>query len=143
MKLDRINIFILFFFTFNHVRKYFRNFLTNKLSVINKTKYIFGLYECTTKQYAISYYEFQGDETYIYNYDSLGRVTDVILPTGEKLKLSSDLSDDESLSVKVSAPLQALSKGDKQRSIEFKMKNEKSKMLTITDGMYFFKLFKY
>ncbi|EFN60940.1 Teneurin-3 [Camponotus floridanus] len=75
-----------------------------------------------------------GDETYIYNYDSLGRVTDVILPTGEKLKLSSDLSDDEGLTVKVSAPLQALSKGDKQRIIEFKMKNEKSKMLTITDG---------
>ncbi|XP_017766143.1 PREDICTED: teneurin-a [Eufriesea mexicana] len=75
-----------------------------------------------------------GGETYIYNYDSLGRVTNVILPTGEKLKLSSDLSDDEGLSVKVSAPLQALSKGDKQRIIEFKMKNERSKMLTITDG---------
>ena len=76
----------------------------------------------------------QGGETYIYNYDSLGRVTDVILPTGEKLKLLSDLSDDEGLSVKVSAPLQALSKGDKQRIVEFKMKNERSKILTITDG---------
>ncbi|KAL0125856.1 hypothetical protein PUN28_004718 [Cardiocondyla obscurior] len=75
-----------------------------------------------------------GDETYIYNYDSLGRVTDVILPTGEKLKLLSDLSDDEGLLVKVSAPLQALSKGDKQRIVEFEMKNEKSKMLSITDG---------
>ncbi|KAG5320005.1 TENA protein, partial [Acromyrmex heyeri] len=75
-----------------------------------------------------------GDETYIYNYDSLGRVTDVILPTGEKLKLLSDLSDDEGLLVKVSAPLQALSKGDKQRIVEFEMKNEKSKMLTVTDG---------
>lgn len=76
----------------------------------------------------------QGGETYIYNYDGLGRVTDVILPTGEKLKLSSDLSDDEGLSVKVSAPLLALSKGDKQRTVEYKMKNEKSKLLTITDG---------
>ncbi|XP_076628800.1 teneurin-a transmembrane protein isoform X10 [Colletes latitarsis] len=75
-----------------------------------------------------------GGETYIYNYDSLGRVTDVILPTGEKLKLSSDLSDDEGLSVKVWAPLRALSKGDRQRNVEFVMKNEKSKMLTITDG---------
>lgn len=64
----------------------------------------------------------------------------MILPTGEKLKLASDLSDDDDgLSVKVSAPLQALSKGDKQRIVEYKMKNEKSKMLTITDGMYFFK----
>ncbi|XP_033329180.2 teneurin-a transmembrane protein isoform X3 [Megalopta genalis] len=75
-----------------------------------------------------------GGETYIYNYDGLGRVTDVILPTGERLKLSSDLSGDEGLSVKVSAPLQALSKGDKQRAVEFNMKNERSKVLTITDG---------
>lgn len=80
--------------------------------------------------------KFQGDETYIYNYNSLGRVTDVILPTGEKLKLLSDLSDDEGLLVKVSAPLQALSKGDKQRTVEFEMRSEKSKMLTVTDGKY-------
>lgn len=79
---------------------------------------------------------FQGGETYIYNFDGLGRVTDVILPTGEKLKLSSDLSDNEGLSVKVSAPLQALSKGDKQREIEYEMKNERSKVLTITDGKF-------
>ncbi|XP_076303284.1 teneurin-a transmembrane protein isoform X10 [Lasioglossum baleicum] len=75
-----------------------------------------------------------GGDTYIYNYDGLGRVTDVILPTGEKLKLSSDLSGDEGLAVKVSAPLRALSKGDKQRAVEFMMKNERSKELTITDG---------
>lgn len=106
----------------------------NKRFVVNETRYILNF---VFKHFR----EFQGDETYIYNYDSLGRVTDVILPTGEKLKLLSDLSDDESLLVKVSAPLQALSKGDKQRSVEFEMKNEKSKMLTITDGMYSFKLF--
>jgi hypothetical protein len=64
----------------------------------------------------------------------LGRVTDVILPTGEKVKLTSDLSTDEGLSVKVAAPLQALKRGDKQRFMEFKMRNERSKMLTITDG---------
>ncbi|XP_011500847.1 PREDICTED: teneurin-a isoform X2 [Ceratosolen solmsi marchali] len=75
-----------------------------------------------------------GRETYIYNYDDLGRVTDVILPTGEKVKLTSDLSTDEGLSVKVAAPLQALKRGDKQRFMEFKMRNERSKMLTITDG---------
>lgn len=57
------------------------------------------------------------------------------------MKLSSDLSDHEDLSVKVSAPLQALSKGDKQRFVEFKMKNEKSKMLTIADGTYSHLLF--
>lgn len=78
---------------------------------------------------------FQGRETYIYNYDHLGRVTDMILPTGEKVKLTSDLSTDEvGLSVKVAAPLQALKRGDKQRFMEFKMRNERSKILTITDG---------
>lgn len=91
---------------------------------------------CPRNYTTMFYYEFQGDETYIYNYDNLGRVTDVILPTGEKLKLSSGLSDDDNLLVKVSAPLQALSKGDKQRFVEFKMKNEKSKMLILTDGTY-------
>ncbi|XP_066592793.1 teneurin-a [Prorops nasuta] len=74
-----------------------------------------------------------GDETYIYNYDSLGRVTDIILPTGEKLKLSSDLTNNEELTVKVSAPLRALTKGDKQRIIELKMRNGKSKILIITE----------
>ncbi|XP_024941633.1 teneurin-a isoform X3 [Cephus cinctus] len=75
-----------------------------------------------------------GGETYIYNYDSLGRVTDVILPTGEKLNLNSGLSTEKGLIVKVSAPLQALTKGDSQRFLEFTMKNERSKILTITDG---------
>lgn len=72
----------------------------------------------------------------MYSYDNLGRVTDVILPTGEKLKLGSGLSKDEGLSVRVSAPLQALRKGDKQRYLELIMKNDKSKTLQITDGSY-------
>ncbi|XP_058794630.1 teneurin-a isoform X3 [Phymastichus coffea] len=75
-----------------------------------------------------------GRETYIYNYDDLGRVTDAILPTGEKVKLTSDLTNDEGLLVKVAAPLQALKRGDTQRFMEFKMRNERLKMLTITDG---------
>ncbi|XP_046486280.1 teneurin-a isoform X2 [Neodiprion pinetum] len=75
-----------------------------------------------------------GSETYMYSYDNLGRVTDVILPTGEKLKLSSGLSKNEGLSVKVSSPLQALRKGDKQRYLEMIMKNDKFKTLRITDG---------
>lgn len=75
-----------------------------------------------------------GRETYMYNYDDLGRVTEVILPTGEKLKLKSQLTTDETLSVQVAAPLQALKLGEKQRFMEFLMKNERSNMLTITDG---------
>ncbi|XP_015119824.1 teneurin-a [Diachasma alloeum] len=75
-----------------------------------------------------------GGETFIYNYDSLGRVSEVILPTGEKIKLISSLSDDEGLSVKVEAPLQALAKTGKNRVIEFKMRTERSNILTITDG---------
>ncbi|XP_051159641.1 teneurin-a isoform X4 [Leptopilina boulardi] len=75
-----------------------------------------------------------GRETYMYNYDDLGRVTQVILPTGEKLKLSSQLTTDETLSVKVAAPLQALKLGEKQRFMEFQMKNERLNTLTIIDG---------
>ncbi|XP_048511845.1 teneurin-a isoform X2 [Athalia rosae] len=75
-----------------------------------------------------------GSETYMYSYDNLGRVTDVILPTGEKLKLSSGLSKNEGLAVRVSAPLQALRKGDSHRLLELIMKNDKFKTLQITDG---------
>ncbi|KAL7300753.1 hypothetical protein TKK_0006730 [Trichogramma kaykai] len=75
-----------------------------------------------------------GRETYIYNYDSIGRVTDVILPTGEKVKLNSDLATDEGLNVKVAAPLSSLKQGDSQRFMEFKMRNERSQVLTIIDG---------
>ncbi|XP_034947958.1 teneurin-a isoform X2 [Chelonus insularis] len=75
-----------------------------------------------------------GGETYIYNYDNLGRVSNIILPTGETIKLTSKLSDDEGLSVKVEAPLQALAKTNKHKIIEYKMKKQGSNMLTITDG---------
>ncbi|XP_057340739.1 teneurin-a isoform X2 [Microplitis mediator] len=75
-----------------------------------------------------------GGETYIYNYDTLGRVSNIILPTGENIKLISGLSDNEALSVKVEAPLQALAKTNKNRVIEFKIQKERSNILTITDA---------
>lgn len=79
---------------------------------------------------------YQGRETYVYHYDNYGRVIDVILPTGEKLKLSSDLYEQESLIVKVKAPVQGLKIGDDQRVVKFVMKNDRSKLLTITNGTH-------
>lgn len=75
-----------------------------------------------------------GGETYVYNYDTLGRVANIILPTGENIKLTSGLADNEALSVKVEAPLQALAKTNKNRVIEFKMHKDRSNLLTITDA---------
>lgn len=63
-------------------------------------------------------------------------MTDIILPTGEKVQMHSDLTVDEGLTVKIAAPLQALKRGDDQRTIEYLMKNDRSKMLTIKDGEF-------
>ncbi|XP_044012987.1 teneurin-a isoform X1 [Aphidius gifuensis] len=76
-----------------------------------------------------------GGETFIYNYDNLGRLSDVILPTGEIIKMQSGLSHEtEVFTVKVEAPLQALAKIDKNRIINYKMDNDISTILEIIDG---------
>lgn len=63
-------------------------------------------------------------------------MTDVILPTGEKVKLTSDSATDQGLSVKIAAPLQSLKRGDEQRNMQFNMRDDRFKMLTIVDGTY-------
>ncbi|XP_044748405.1 teneurin-a isoform X3 [Coccinella septempunctata] len=46
-----------------------------------------------------------GGETFIYHYDWMGRVTNVILPSGETLELSSEISDNkEGFEVRISKP---------------------------------------
>lgn len=75
-----------------------------------------------------------GGETFIYNYDNFGRISDVILPTGEIIKMQSGLSHDEEFYVKVEAPLQILTKINKNRMIEYKMQNDRLKLLEIIDG---------
>lgn len=46
----------------------------------------------------------QGGETFMYEYDWLGRVTGVILPSGETLILKSDVSESDGFQVTVSKP---------------------------------------
>ncbi|KAJ8933193.1 hypothetical protein NQ318_012076 [Aromia moschata] len=45
-----------------------------------------------------------GSDTFIYQYDWLGRATGVILPSGETLKLSSKISNTEGLEISVTQP---------------------------------------
>ncbi|KAJ8912649.1 hypothetical protein NQ315_012725 [Exocentrus adspersus] len=45
-----------------------------------------------------------GSETFIYQYDSLGRATGIILPSGETLSLSSKIAKSEGLEVSVTQP---------------------------------------
>lgn len=47
---------------------------------------------------------FQGGETYIYQYDGLGRATGAILPSGETLQLNSELAAREGLQISISRP---------------------------------------
>lgn len=48
----------------------------------------------------------QGGSLFIYNYDKLGRLVDVVLPTGEVYELSSHISiEDDGFEVNVLTPL--------------------------------------
>jgi len=48
----------------------------------------------------------QGGSLFIYNYDKLGRLVDVVLPTGEVFELSSHISmEDDGFEVNVLTPL--------------------------------------
>ncbi|XP_055389787.1 teneurin-a isoform X2 [Condylostylus longicornis] len=49
-----------------------------------------------------------GGETYIYQYDEFGRVTRMILPSGEIVRITSELADNKGLSVYVHASIQSL-----------------------------------
>lgn len=46
----------------------------------------------------------QGGETFIYQYDWIGRATGVILSSGETLELTSKIASDEGLEITVSKP---------------------------------------
>lgn len=49
-----------------------------------------------------------GGETYIYSYDDIGRATGLILPSGETVKIGSNLGKVEGLTVKVQGPVPSL-----------------------------------
>lgn len=66
---------------------------------------------------------FQGGETFIYEYDWLGRVTGVILPSGENLLLKSDVSETDGFQIAVNKPLTNLI-----------INGKSNKRITINDG---------
>lgn len=49
-----------------------------------------------------------GGETVMYSYDDYGRVTGMILPSGENVRISSNLEIDEGLNVRIRGPVQSL-----------------------------------
>lgn len=49
-----------------------------------------------------------GGETYIYRYDEFGRVTGMVMPSGEVVEIGSQLSGDVGLAVKVRSSIQSL-----------------------------------
>ncbi|XP_049862885.1 teneurin-a isoform X3 [Schistocerca gregaria] len=79
-----------------------------------------------------------GGETYMYHYESNGRLTDVILPTGETVNLASRLTAEDGLTVEISSLMQSLSAGDlvqPQHSVTLRMEDRGAKRLTVLEGV--------
>lgn len=56
--------------------------------------------------YEYFFFTKQGGSLFIYNYDKLGRLVDVVLPTGEVFELSSHISmEDDGFEVNILTPL--------------------------------------
>lgn len=90
-----------------------------------------------------------GGKTSMYRYDELGRVTGVILPTGETIELKSRISLDDGLAVEVLAPQAAiaLASGQQQpqrqpllqqgvQAVTLKMAGRGARRLVISDGVH-------
>jgi hypothetical protein len=76
----------------------------------------------------------------MYHYGEAGRLESVILPTGETMSLSSHLTEDDSLAVQVSAPVQSLSVvvPELPAVTTLKMKGRGAHRLTIKEGLHSF-----
>ncbi|XP_055911433.1 teneurin-a isoform X2 [Eupeodes corollae] len=59
-----------------------------------------------------------GGETYIYQYDEFGRVTGMILPSGEIVRITSELADNKGLSVYIHASVESLFSREKGETNE-------------------------
>lgn len=73
----------------------------------------------------------------MYHYESNGRLTDIVLPTGETVNLGSHLTPEDGLSVQVSALTQSLSATDlaqPQHTVTLKMEDRGAKRLTMQEG---------
>lgn len=67
----------------------------------------------------------------MYQYDDLGRVTSLIVPTGEVINIASGLSKTRGLVVDVSNPVKAITVNEKQHNSELLMQGQNSKALII------------
>ncbi|XP_068081732.1 teneurin-a [Anabrus simplex] len=87
-----------------------------------------------------------GGETYMYRYEANGRLTDVILPTGETVNLASRLTPDDGLAIEVAAMAQSqslephlqqqqqLQQQEQQHAVTLKIEGRGTKRLVITEG---------
>lgn len=70
----------------------------------------------------------------MYVYDDLGRVTKVIVPTGEVINIASGLSKNNGLMVEVLNPVKAIIFNDNQHKSELLLQGQNSKILNIKNG---------
>lgn len=82
---------------------------------------------------------FQGGSLFLFNYNKLGRLSNVILPTGEVLDLSSKISvNNDHLELGISSPLNSKSSEDelflKPFSLDVRTSNNNYKKYTLTRG---------
>lgn len=78
----------------------------------------------------------KGGETFIYRYGENGRLSDVVLPTGETVNLASRLTPDYGLAVQVAVPLQSLSIPNEDTGTTLKMEGRGAKRLLLREGKF-------
>ncbi|XP_063223573.1 teneurin-a [Bacillus rossius redtenbacheri] len=76
-----------------------------------------------------------GGETFMYHYGDSGRLTGVVLPTGETMGLGSGLTPEDGLAVRVSAPVQALADPRlRQHELLLEMEGHGARRLLVREG---------
>lgn len=76
---------------------------------------------------------FQAGDTVIYNYDELGRVTRIIMPSGEQVHIASGLAKNYGLAVTVSNPSSTIPVGVAKKC-EYVLHGQSFKQITINNG---------
>lgn len=78
----------------------------------------------------------QGGSTSLYQYDHLGRISRIVLPTGESISLSSRLTADDELEVHISSPVQGSVNMDSSvHTTTIKMEGHSYKKMIIREGL--------
>lgn len=74
----------------------------------------------------------------MYQYDNMGRIRHVVLPSGETLNLASKLTSDDELEVQITEPVQSsvTSPDSNIHTINIKLEGQTDKKMTIRDSMF-------